>query len=225
MNTPVWIGEDNLKRGEEIIAAPSFVLVGRMLHSKGVVEFLSAASRLRERFPEARFVLVGGSRSDYLSANPGFVPAEKLRDLCSASGVEWVELQPPAKVFDYLSKATALVMPTSYPEGLPRVLLEAAALGVPSIASAHPGCLEFVHDGVNGLVLSEISGGELALAMERLIVEPGLRDTLGQQARRDVVRGFSESQVTRRYLRLYRSIAPEAGSVGRPSRITSPDAV
>src|SRR5207248_1008621 len=94
-------------------------------------------------------------------------------------------------------------LPSYYPEGVPKALLEAAACGRPIITSQNPGCLELVEHGVNGLIVPAKDPVALADAIERLVRDPELRCSLGRAARRKVCEEFSEQRIASETLALY----------------------
>ena len=100
----------------------------------------------------------------------------------------------------FITGASAVVLP-SYREGLPRSLLEAAAMSRPLVATDVPGCRQVVDDGVNGFLCSVRDAASLAEAMQRLAALPGPRQAqMGEAARRKVQEQFSEERVVEAYL-------------------------
>ena len=100
----------------------------------------------------------------------------------------------------YVAAASAVVLP-SYREGLPRTLLEAAAMARPLIATDVPGCREVVEDGVNGFLCKVREPASLAKAMKKLAeLSPSQRLAMGEAGRRKVQDKFSETVVIRAYL-------------------------
>jgi len=133
-----------------------FLMVARLLREKGVYEFVEAARLVRQRHPEARFEILGGSDP----RNPTAIPEEEACHF--APDVEC--LGHVEDVRPYLSRADVIVLP-SYREGTPRSLLEAAAMGRPLIATDAVGCREAVEDGVTGLLVPIKNAAALAQAM------------------------------------------------------------
>ena len=126
---------------------PVVLMGSRLLWSKGVGEFVDAARALRARGVRARFVLVG--EPDY--GHPSAVPIELLERWREAGDVEW--LGSRRDMPDMIRQSHILCLPTSYGEGAPRILLEAAASGRPIVATDLPGCREIVRHGENGLLI------------------------------------------------------------------------
>ena len=173
---------------------PIFLLVGRLLRDKGVVEFMDAARMLREELPNARFQLLG-------PIDEGNRTAINWRELDSwvAEGV--VEyLGTTDDVRPFVAAASAVVLP-SYREGMPRSLLEAAAMARPLIAADVPGCRDVVDDGVNGYLCTVRDPASLASAMQRLAeLSLAERRAMGEAARRKVQEKFNEEFVVQAYL-------------------------
>jgi glycosyltransferase involved in cell wall biosynthesis len=173
---------------------PTFLLIGRLLRDKGVVEFVDAARLLRPVLPEARFQLLGpideGNRSAISHAELDAWIEEGVIDYLGTTD----------NVRPFIAAATAVVLP-SYREGLPRSLLEAAAIGRPLIAADAPGCRDVVEDGVNGYLCAVRDAGSLARAIRRLAELPApARLAMGHAARRKVQEQFSEERVVTAYL-------------------------
>jgi glycosyltransferase involved in cell wall biosynthesis len=172
----------------------TFLLIARLLGDKGVREFAAAARALRAEMPDARFQLLGpidaGNRTAITRAELDGWVAQGVVDYLG----ETDDVRP------YLSEASAVVLP-SYREGLPRTLLEAAAMARPLIATDVPGCREVVEDGVNGFLCQAMDSASLANAMKKLAESsPSQRLTMGEAGRRKVQDKFSETVVIRAYL-------------------------
>ena len=171
-----------------------FLLIARLLRDKGIGEFVEAARRIRANYPAARFQLLGGSGGD----NPSAVPDSELARWADESIVELLGERDDVRPF--IATADCIVLP-SYREGLPRSLLEGAAMARPLIASDVPGCSDVVDDGVTGLLCEVRSAGALAAAMERMMtITPGERAAMGAAGRRKVEAEFDQQLVADAYL-------------------------
>jgi glycosyltransferase involved in cell wall biosynthesis len=102
-----------------------------------------------------------------------------------------------------LGHASVVVLPTYYGEGLPKVLLEAAACAKPIVTTVVRGCCEIVRDGENGYLVAPRDVPELANAIERLMGDPHLRWRLGSAGRRIVLREFTAAQVASETMDIY----------------------
>ncbi len=178
---------------------PIVMLVGRMLWDKGVGEFVDAVARLKQRGVSARFVLVG--RVD--QGNPTAIAEAQLQCWMQEYGIEWWgHREDLPTVF---GQATLVVLP-SYREGLPKVLLEAAACGKVVIATDVPGCRSVVQHQHTGLLVPVRDAAALAEAMAELLGNAERRAVLGANARQFVVREHSSEKISAEFLALYREL-------------------
>jgi glycosyltransferase involved in cell wall biosynthesis len=179
---------------------PVVLLASRLLWDKGIAEFVEAARRLRERGGSARFVLAG--RPD--PGNPTAVPVAQLEAWVRAGILEWWGHRRDMP--DVLRRATIVVLPSFYPEGVPKVLLEAAASGRAIITTDTPGCREIVRHRVNGLLVPPRDATAVTRAIEELLGDSGLRRELGQAGRRIAVTEFAEELIVHQTLDVYRTL-------------------
>lgn len=175
-------------------AAPRFLLIGRLLGDKGVREFVEAARMLKAGHPGWRFQLLG----DVDPHNRTSIGSGELQGWLDQGIVE--HLGHADDVRPHIAAATAVVLP-SYREGMPRSLLEAAAMARPLIATDVPGNRQIVDHGVNGLLCEVRNARSLADAMERVgtMGEPE-RSSMGSAGRALVERDFSQDKVIAAYL-------------------------
>jgi glycosyltransferase involved in cell wall biosynthesis len=181
------------------------VLASRLIRSKGVVEVVEAARRLRARHADVRVRLVGDPDPE----NPETVSARELNAWADAGIVEWTP-----RVDDMLEvwKAAHIGVLPSYREGMPRALLEAAACGRALVATDVPGCREIVRDGDNGILVPLHDVPALADALARLAGDAELRRRMGRRSRERVEAHYSDEVIVAQMLSLYRRIAGrEAG--------------
>jgi|CXWL01.1.fsa_nt_gi glycosyltransferase involved in cell wall biosynthesis len=178
---------------------PVVVLPARMLASKGIREFVAAARQCRAEGSRARFVLAG--RRD--EANPEALSPSELSAWVAEGVVEWLDhVTDMARLFQ---QATLVVLP-SYREGMPKVLLEAAASGRPIVATAVAGCREVVADGINGLLVPARDASALAAAMQGLLADPVRLQTMGTAGRRLAEAEFSDRVASMQGVALYREL-------------------
>jgi glycosyltransferase involved in cell wall biosynthesis len=182
-------------------APPIVMLASRMLWDKGIGEFVEAAKRLRSEKANVRFVLVGSRDEE----NPTAVSAEALAAWQRSGIVEWWGQRND--MADVLRQATIVCLP-SYREGLPKVLLEAAACAKPMVATDVPGCRDAVEPGVTGLLVPSHDATALAGALRALLADPALCERMGQEAQRRVAARFSLKAVQAATLALYRKLGP-----------------
>jgi glycosyltransferase involved in cell wall biosynthesis len=171
-----------------------FLLVARLLWDKGVGEYVEAARMVRRKYPMAKFQLLG-----FLDVkNPTAVSNTQMDDWVEEGVVEYLGVTDDVKL--YLAAADCVVLP-SYREGVPRSLLEAAAMGRPIVTTDAIGCRDAVDDGLNGLLCRVADAGDLADKLLRMIeMSPEERDLMGQAGRRKMEQEFDEKIVIERYL-------------------------
>ncbi len=178
---------------------PIVVLPARMLWDKGVGEFVEAARRLKRKGLHARFILVG-RRDEH---NPAAISEIRLKEWMQEGVVEWWGHREDMPAV--YAEATLVVLP-SYREGLPKVLLEAAACGRAMVATDVPGCREIVRDRFNGLLVSPKDSVALAAAIEELLSDREAREIMGQRSRTRVVAEWSGPRITEQVLALYQDM-------------------
>mgnify|MGYP003951095363 CR=1 FL=1 len=176
---------------------PRVMLASRMLWDKGVGEFVKAAKFAREKNIEAEFIIVGDVDED----NPMSIPVPVLKKWTNSSYVDWKGYSD--NMFETLSSASIICLP-SYREGLPMVLLEAAAIGRPLIATDVPGCREIVKDGYNGILVKPKDVNSLYNAIFTLIHSSEIRKVMGENGRKLVENEFSTEIVNSKIISLYK---------------------
>jgi glycosyltransferase involved in cell wall biosynthesis len=174
-------------------------LVSRMLRDKGVLEAAAAIRRLRAEGLQIELLLAGRTDPD----NPGSLSAEELRSLTAEPGIEW--LGAVADVRTVWRRAAIAVLPSTYGEGVPKALLEAAACGRPLIAADVPGCREAVRPGETGLLVPPHDVEALAAAIAALAADPLRRTAMGRAGRALIESQFTDEIVARETLTLYRA--------------------
>jgi glycosyltransferase involved in cell wall biosynthesis len=180
------------------------ILAGRMLWDKGIGVFVEAARRVRQSCPDARFVLVG----DIDNENRAAIPRRKIDQWTEDGAVEW--WGPRTDMPAILGDAAIAVLPSLHREGLPKILLEAAACGLPLVATDIPGCREVVRHDETGLLVPPGDPEALARAMQALLSSEELRKRFGNAGRSLVEREFSEDIVIKQVLDLYGRVLDKA---------------
>jgi glycosyltransferase involved in cell wall biosynthesis len=168
--------------------APIVLFAGRLTQEKGVLQFVEAARILKSRGTEAIFQIAG-------TLDPGNASSVDQKTLDSwriEGAVDLLGHVDP--IDDVLAQASIVVLP-SYREGVPRILLEAGAMGKPVVATDVPGCREAVAHGQNGLLVPPGDSEAPASAIYCLLADPRLRYAMGRDGREKVMREFSEEAV------------------------------
>lgn len=177
-----------------------FLMVARLLWDKGVSEYVNAARRIRLDYPHVRFQILG-----FLDVeNPTAVTKAEIQQWIEEGVVEY--LGESDNVGPFLVDADCVVLP-SYREGVPRSLLEAAAVGRPIVTTNAVGCRDVVDDGETGFLCNVRDEDDLAEKMRCMLGLPiERRSHMGLCARNKMEREFDERKVIVRYLELIESI-------------------
>ena len=176
--------------------APVVAMASRLLYDKGVAEYVEAARAVRSRLQDAVFVLAGARDPD----NRESVTEEDI-----AAWRRSGDVLLPGHVSDVpclLALSDVVALP-SYHEGVPRSLIEAAAMGRAIVATAIPGAAAVVEDGVNGTLVPPRDANALAAAIEALLGNAEMRARYGAASRRKAEREFDERVVAERYVAEY----------------------
>ncbi|HDD62060.1 MAG TPA: glycosyltransferase family 1 protein [Chloroflexi bacterium] len=185
---------------EEPEGTPVLVYAGRLLWSKGVGDFVHALEIIKDQEIDFRAVLIGKPDPD----NPESIPINKLEKWEEKGLIEWKGFREDMAL--ELSSATMIVLPTYYGEGVPKILIEAAAASRPIITTKIPGCMEIVKDNWNGLLIPPHKPEELARAICKLINDKDLRQEMGKNGRMLVEKEFSEEIVLEQTFSLYEEL-------------------
>jgi glycosyltransferase involved in cell wall biosynthesis len=176
---------------------PIVVFAARFLWDKGIGEFVGAAKLLHKKGIRARFVLVG--KPDF--GNPSSVQLEDLSEWNENGVVEiWGFRSDMVNVF---SKAHIVTLPSYYGEGLPKVLIEAAACGRAVITTDMPGCRDAIEPNISGLLIPPRDTNALADAIQSLILDNSKRISMGQAGRVYAEKNFSINTVVDSHLKIY----------------------
>jgi glycosyltransferase involved in cell wall biosynthesis len=179
----------------EVEGKPLVVMPARLLRDKGVEVLVEAAKRLRGK-NIMRFALVG--RTD--PGNPTHIDESQLENWAAEELIEyWGFRQDMVEVY----RQAHIVCLPSIREGLPTVLIEAAASGRPIVASDVPGCREVVEHNINGLLVPPGDAQSLAEALAYLAVNPALRRQMGAAGRVKAVNRFSDEKIIAETVQIY----------------------
>lgn len=186
------------------------LLACRMLWDKGVGEYIAAARLCKIQGLPVDFLLAGNPDP----GNPGSVPSAQIRNWQEHADVQYlghVDDMP-----GLLSQVDVAILP-SYREGVPRSLLEAAACGLPLIATDVPGCREVVRNRLNGLLIPPRDASALAAAIRFMHEHPEERARMGAEARRTALHEFDQKIVFERTFAVYRDLlSATVGTTMRP---------
>ncbi len=189
-------------QAETLDELPVVLFAGRLLWQKGIGEFVEVARRLRGR---ARFRVVGYEEA----SSPLNVSAARLTAWAEEGLIEWLGKRDDMP--QVYAASNIVCLPSTYGEGVPKVLIEAAACGRACVTTDRPGCREIVRHGENGLAVPPGDIDALAAAVEGLIRDPALRQEMGAKGRQVVLEDFTLRQVIDETLKLYQELLDAGG--------------
>lgn len=176
------------------------LMPSRMLWDKGVKELKGAADILKDKYErKIKFILAGMADKD----NKAGVSATTLKEWSDGNYFDWIGHSN--NVADEYRKAHIVALP-SYREGMPKSLIEAAAIGRAIITTDAVGCRECVDEGINGLKVPVYSVDELANAIETLINDKEMIVDMGKASRQKAIREFDVREVIKKHLEIYNSL-------------------
>lgn len=162
----------------------AFCFVGRLVRDKGIQELAEAFTRLSQRYPSVKLFLLGHFEDEL---DPISDQHKKLINNNPAIIATGFSTRVPL----YMAASDIFVFPT-YREGFPNVVLQACAMELPSIVTNINGCNEIIQHQKNGLIIEPKDVDALYAAMEKLLTDSVLRQSLAEQSRTDVVRLFDQ---------------------------------
>jgi len=195
---PVHVEGNTRRRTRASYGIPDNALVvgfvGRIVRDKGCVELAQAWQTLRESFPSSHLLMVGPIESQ------DTIPREVESRLRSDRRVHMAGcVTNMRKLYGAMD---VLVLPT-YREGFPNVVVEAAAMELPVVATRIPGCVDAVVDGITGVLVPPRDAGSLAQAVRDYLVDPELRRRHGLAGRQRVLAEFRRERIWRELHELY----------------------
>ena len=184
---------------ENINQKPIILMVSRLLRDKGIIEFAKAAKILVNKGYSANFYIVGDL--DY--GNPASLSDSELNDLQNEKIVEFIGYKE--NIYDFLVSCNIVVLP-SYREGLPKILIEAAACGRATVTTDVPGCRDAIEPDKTGILVPVREPIKLADAIEKLIKNPEMRIQYGKAGRELAKKEFNIEEVIHKHLVLYKKL-------------------
>lgn len=185
-------GRTNIPDGRPII-----LFAGRLMWEKGVGDFVKIARESKRRGVGARFAVVGKT----VANNPSSVTQTQMEEWVRQGDIEWRGYQKD--MVSELSRCTVFCYPSKYREGVPKVLLEAAAVGRPLVVSDITGCREVVKNGVQGLLCAPGDIGAFVDAIESLVEHREECERMGLEGRKRIIEEFDVDVVVRNTMGIY----------------------
>jgi glycosyltransferase involved in cell wall biosynthesis len=175
-----------------------FIFVGRLVADKGINELIKAFIRLTEKFDNAKLILVGSFEAE-------LDPLEKvtLEAIENNKNIISVGFQQDVRV--YFAISDCLVFP-SYREGFPNVVMQAGAMGLPSIVSDINGCNEIIEQGINGTIVPVKNANALYNNMEKMIRDEDWHSILKKRAREMIESRYDQTVIWNAILHEYKTL-------------------
>lgn len=161
-----------------------FLMVARMIETKGVLDYCKTARAVKEKYPEAEFGYLGGEGNVKLADIQEYVDDGSLNYLGTTKDVR-----------PYLEDCSAFVLPSYYREGLPMSIMEAESMGRAVITCDNVGCRETVTDGYNGYLVEKRNVEKLIDACVKLIENPNLVVEMGRNSRNFAEENFDQEKI------------------------------
>lgn len=188
------------ERPRTVRQRPIVLLAARLLVSKGIREFVQAASILREQGAQAEYWLAGAIDEQ----NPDSIHHHEIADWTRSGLVKWLGFR--SDMPELLASVDIACLPSFYREGLPKSLIEALAASLPVVTTDTVGCREVVTHGYNGLLVPPRDATALASALHQLIENPALRQKMGTCGRLRAEQEFSSERVIHETLAVYNGL-------------------
>ena len=186
----------NKKSKDKII-----LFASRLLKSKGILEFVKSAELLKLK--NIKFLIAG--KLDH--ENPDCIEFEQINDWVSRGIVDYVGYNE--NIINLINNANIVVLPSYYGEGLPKILIEASACGVPIITTNHPGCRDAIINEVTGLLVPVKDYRALSSAILRLIKSPQLSKKMGESGRKLALEKYDIKKVVNKHISIYENLISE----------------
>lgn len=184
----------NVEKNDDLVR---FGIMCRMIWSKGIEDFVEASKIVHSKNLNTEFYVLGSPDPH----SPDSVSYDWLQRLNSEEHLFWLEHND--NVRDFLQKIDVFVLPTYYPEGLPKSLLEAAAMKLPLITTNTPGCKEVVRDGYNGYLVNIKDQIDLSQKMYKISKNKKDRISMGENSRKIVETDYDVKIVNDKTIKLY----------------------
>ena len=192
-----------LQKPEPDDVLPVVLFAGRLLWQKGLGDFVEVARRLRG---QAQFRVVGYEEV----TSPLNVPVSQLQAWADEGLIQWSGKSDDMP--EVYAESNIVCLPSTYGEGVPKVLIEAASCGRACVTTDTPGCREIVRHQVNGLLVPPGEIDALTKAVHQLIESPSLRAEMGAKGREIVLAEFTLGRVVQDTLALYQSLLEGAAT-------------
>lgn len=180
-----------------------FLFISRIMKEKGIDQYLETAEYIKNKYPNTKFHILGFCEQEY---------NEKLNEFQNKNIIEYHGRQD--NITPFMQKASCIIHPTYYPEGMSNVLLEACASGRPIITTNRAGCREIVDNGINGYVIKEKDSKDLIEKVEKFInLSNEEKKQMGLNGRKKVENEFDRDIVIKKYMEEIRKMSKKVSVI------------
>ncbi|NNE27831.1 MAG: glycosyltransferase family 4 protein [Saprospiraceae bacterium] len=185
VDTAIYLPVPNGLEKEKAI----FTFIGRLLHDKGIVEFVEAAQAIKASHPNTEFWVLG----ELDKQNPSMVKKSQLLDWIEKGAIVYHGFVKDVRPF--IAKSDCIVLP-SYREGMPRIILEAMSMSKPVITTLTPGCRETVLEGENGFLVESQNSVALEKGMIQFLeLDYEQKHQMGEKGRAMAMEAFNSEKI------------------------------
>ena len=176
----------------------NFTLISRLLIDKGILEFINASNSIISDYDNVTFTLIG----DIDKNNPKSVDLNIINNWKNKTNK--IYLGYKKNIIDYIIKSNVIILP-SYREGMPKILLEASAVGRPIITTNVPGCKECVINNLNGYLIRSKNTKDLTQSIKKFLDDKSLLKKMGRESNKIAIRNYSIDKVIEDHIKIYES--------------------
>lgn len=179
---------------------PVVLFASRLIWSKGLADLVQAKKILEDRNVFFDLNVAGITVED----DPDCIPAQIIEEWSASNKINWLGKSDEVKKL--IEQSNIVALPSVYAEGVPRILIEAAAVGRASLAYDTGGCTSIIQNNLTGFVVPKNDIEQLSFRLEELLTNSELREDLGKRARLRVTKFFSSTSVIEKTLLIYKSL-------------------
>tara|TARA_Y100001970_G_scaffold119329_1_gene148052 strand:- start:4768 stop:5946 length:1179 start_codon:yes stop_codon:yes gene_type:complete len=189
----VNLNKFNITKDHKNKSKITFLMISRLVYQKGIIEYIQSSKQISQKYHNINFILVGG-----LEKGPNAIPINEINKI-DLKNFFYYDFTDDIK--KYYSIADCFVLPSYYREGIPKVLLEASACGLPLIVADNIGSKEVVYDGVNGYICKLNDYQDLTKKLEKFInLTDKEIESLGKKSKELAYKFYDVNILIRKYI-------------------------
>ncbi len=178
----------------------TLLFASRLLKDKGIETLIDACKILSKQNVIFNAIIAG----KYVEKDPRYLSSKLFKEISSINNFNCSYKGNVSNIIDYIESSDIVILPTIYNEGIPRILIESAAIGRPIIASNKYGCKMIVKHEFNGLILNKINPNELANMIKKILNNKNLKKYFSNNSRKIAEKYFDENQVFHHHEKEYK---------------------